>query len=270
MNPPRFSRLHGFIRILIRALIPRFPTFFSRIQSSIQFSRGIGYDGGVQSEVNRIFHLWNSAYNDPPLIYDVGGNIGEWSICAQSKFSNSDVVSFEPSKFAFAKLKQATESNKRISVHQIALSNFSGTSNLFTDNPGSALASLSKRDLGYLGLPFETSEEVSVMRLEDFCFEFSQIPDILKIDVEGHELNVLLGATRVLPKISIIQCEFGGTDIDSRTFFKDLWNLLNEYHFDVFRVTPSRLLRLEKYEESLEIFSYANYIALNKSFSFIL
>ena len=92
-------------------------------------------------------------------------------------------MSFEPSKFAFVKLKQATESHSWITIHQIALSNFSGDANLFSDDPASALATLIQCDLGYSGLRFETSEVGGVMYLEDFCFEFSKIPDILKIEI---------------------------------------------------------------------------------------
>ena len=49
--------------------------------------------------------------------------------------------------------------------------------------------------------------------------KFSKI-DLLKLDVEGHELY-LLSAKKFISKISVIQFEFGGCNIDTRTYFRD-------------------------------------------------
>jgi hypothetical protein len=92
------------------------------------------------------------------------------------------------------------------------------------------------------------------------------LPDVLKIDVEGHEIDVLLGGLMSLENIKVVQFEFGGTNIDSRNFFRDFWILFEEKNFSIYRVTPEKLLKLEKYSEALEVFIYANYIALNKKF----
>ena len=47
--------------------------------------------------------------------------------------------------------------------------------------------------------------------------------DFFKIDVEGHEMDVLKGIGDKISNIKLIQFEFGGCNIDTRCFFQDFW-----------------------------------------------
>ena len=64
--------------------------------------------------------------------------------------------------------------------------------------------------------------------------------DPLKLDVEGHELDVFDGAARMLSqrRIGLVAVEFGGTNIDSRVFFREIYNRLLEAAMTVGRITP--------------------------------
>jgi hypothetical protein len=88
--------------------------------------------------------------------------------------------------------------------------------------------------------------------------------DFLKMDIEGHELSALGGASRLLERkvIRALSFEFGGCNIDSRTYFQDFWHLLRDSGFQVFRILPrGRLLRIDHYSEHLEVFTTTNYLA---------
>ena len=50
----------------------------------------------------------------------------------------------------------------------------------------------------------------------------------MKIDVEGHELDVLKGFGELIKKVRLIQFEFGGTNIDSKTYLRDFWEFFFE------------------------------------------
>lgn len=52
--------------------------------------------------------------------------------------------------------------------------------------------------------------------------------------------------------IKVIQFEFGGANIDSRTYFKDFWKFFYYNNFSLFRITPLGLLRINNYSESDE------------------
>ena len=89
--------------------------------------------------------------------------------------------------------------------------------------------------------------------------------DIVKIDVEGYELMVLRGFGEAIRNVRVLQFEFGGTNIDTKVFFRDLWRFFEEAGFDLYRITPLGVMRIEHYHERDELFIIANFIAVNRS-----
>jgi hypothetical protein len=128
------------------------------------------------------------------------------------------------------------------------------------------MASLTKRRLDHFGIDLNQTEAVTVQSLDHWIknSENPPLPNILKMDVEGHELDVLIGAQKLLKTIDIIQFEFGGCNIDTRTFFQDFWYFLLERNFALFRITPRGVMLVNSYKESDEIFSTTNYIAVRR------
>ena len=109
--------------------------------------------------------------------------------------------------------------------------------------------------------------EVPVVRLDDIIEEFQiEIVDFLKLDIEGAELDALLGAAAALRSgaIRALSFEFGMNNIDSRTFFRDFWDLLVPLGFSIFRIAPGgTLIRIREYREELEYFKIvSNYVAV--------
>ena len=60
------------------------------------------------------------------------------------------------------------------------------------------------------------------------------------MDIEGHELFALRGARPALAvgKICALAFEFGSSNLNSRTFFRDFWELLTAANSFFFRITP--------------------------------
>ena len=86
----------------------------------------------------------------------------------------------------------------------------------------------------------------------------------MKLDVEGFELQCLQGAGKYINKIKVIQFEFGGCNIETRTFFRDFWCFFSKYNFDLYRISPFSLVKLDKYSENYENFLTTNFIAVNR------
>ena len=107
-------------------------------------------------------------------------------------------------------------------------------------------------------------ESIDLVSLDEFCAE-AEIDHIhlLKLDVEGGELEVLRGASRLLASnaIDLVQFEFGQPSLAARSFFGELYRLLDP-QFDIFRVLPNALERLGGYHETLEVFMSTNYLAI--------
>ena len=111
------------------------------------------------------------------------------------------------------------------------------------------------------------TESIQTMRFEDFYTRKlnGQIIDLVKIDIEGHELLCLEGFGMALDRVKVIQFEFGACNIDSRTYFKDFWNFLSARSFLLYRITPHGVKRLKRYYEQEESFLHANLLGVNAS-----
>jgi FkbM family methyltransferase len=132
---------------------------------------------------------------------DIGSNIGMYSYYFSRSFSNIDA--FEPIPEITYRLK-ALKSNE-IKIHEIALSDSNSQLDIYipvvNGKPLNALASLEKRSGDVI------KQNVEVRSLDSY--KYADV-DLIKIDVEGHEKSVLLGAEETINKcrpILIIEIE---------------------------------------------------------------
>ena len=134
-------------------------------------------------------------------------------------------------------------------------------------NDGSAHASLHKGVIEQIHNSSSICYEVDVDILDDFILRNSiEKINLLKIDTEGNELNVLLGAQASLKSglIEVIHFEFNEMNVFSRVLFKDIWEFLPNYDF--YRMLPNGLVPIQNYSPVFcEIFAYQNIVAKLKN-----
>lgn len=195
---------------------------------------------------------------------DAGANIGSWTKCLKKEFEFARVVCFEPSKIAFLELQKNLSEYSHLELVNSGLGAKNETRFLYTDFHGSELASVHQRDLDHLDLFLNLNLEIQIDSLDQYLIEKCPTfrPNLLKMDVEGFEMEILKGAETTLKNLSIVQFEFGGCNLDSRDYFKDFWDLFHRLGFDLYRLAPSGLIHITKYSESLERFVTSNYFAI--------
>ena len=205
--------------------------------------------------------------NANPVIFDVGANVGNY---AKEIFSvlgqNVTLYCFEPSLKAFGLLKENLKNYQNAKLYNVGFGEENKNTVLYANEKGSVLGSFYVRKLEHHNIGMGAKEDVIVRRLDDFCRENNiEHIHLLKIDVEGNELNVLKGAEKTIASgmIDVIQFEFGGTDIDSRIFFKDFFNFLNP-NYKIYRILKNGLFLIDKYNERYEIFMAINYLAVSR------
>jgi FkbM family methyltransferase len=227
-----------------------------------QYGQGIGLRHGDKAALQLLKRRAGSL-----VIFDVGANRGEYLQLALTELANRPIVihAFEPSSVAFAELEKRFGGRSGIVLNNLALSDKPGLQTLHYDKPGSELSSLYARKLDHHGIQFSGGEEVQAETLDDYCrtHQVERI-DLLKLDVEGHELSVLNGAAQVFERSAIgkVSFEFGGCNIDSRTYVRDFFDFFAVRNMKLSRVTASGSLHpIPRYEETLEQFRVTSFVA---------
>ena len=139
-----------------------------------------------------------------PVIFDVGAHVGSVALKYRALFPRAAIWCFEPFAPSFHKLQQSLASDRRMSCHNLAVSDAKGRA-VLNANLASVTNSLlpsDERGSSYWGeglLNTTDQVEVSTTTIDDFVVENSigEI-DILKLDVQGAEFKVLTGATNTL------------------------------------------------------------------------
>jgi FkbM family methyltransferase len=234
-----------------------------------QYLMGIGSGSGVSSSGERaIFEVLKGRLKPPYCIFDVGANQGQFLRLTLNALEREDfsIHCFEPGHGTYKSLVDNSKVESWIRLNNLGIGKAKGEAALHSDGVGSGLASLTKRKLDHFNIDFDRSETVEITTIDDYCSE-NAIDHIhlLKIDIEGHELDALIGAKQMLEakSIDVVTFEFGGCNIDTRTFFQDFWYLFTNLNMRIFRITPSGYLSLIKsYKEAHEQFRTTNFIAL--------
>jgi FkbM family methyltransferase len=245
------------------------------LEKNVQVSQvlmGIGSAADVAcSGEHGLVHLVQRLLEPPYCIFDVGSNKGQFLDLVLDKIALDNLVihCFEPGREAFKALRDFSKDDKRIKLNNYGLAKEKGRAILHFNHAGSGLASITQRRLNHFGIDFENSENIKISTIDDYCSE-NAITHIhlLKIDIEGHELDALAGAKQMFntKSIDIVTFEFGGCNIDTRTFFQDFWYFFTEKHMKIFRITGSGYIYpIESYKEIYEQFRTTNFVAMLES-----
>ena len=202
-----------------------------------------------------------------PVLFDVGANVGSWTEGMLQRLPGARVFMFDPSPGC-----QAVIRSKQLpdcTLVPCALGEQAGQASFHFSSATDGSASLHvRRDTPFQELRYQ-SVTVEVRTLDEVIDSLKiDFVDFMKMDIEGHELYALRGAKRSLAagKIGALSFEFGCGNINSRTFFHDLWESLTGAGFDLWRITPSgKELEVTEYYEDEEYFrGVTNYIARSK------
>ena len=260
----------GLKRILIKIL----KYFDVDLLAHAHVQIGVGHNTYNSGEEYVIENLISKILKrEPEIIFDAGANDGEYAKLLANRFKTARIFCFEPVPSNYEKLTLNTAGLNTINILSALGSEIGNIKLYMGDNNKDGKMATSYRET--LDTIFLFTGDVNhvvdspVTTIDDFCNGTIAKIDFLKIDVEGHELEVLKGAANMISKnlVSIIQYEFSEFNIFSRSFMYDFYQLLKSY--DMYRVMPqNKLFPLGSYTSVHEIFRYQNILAIHKSLNY--
>ena len=140
---------------------------------------------------------------DGDVFFDVGANVGIYSVYAALRKPTATIYAFEPEYSNLHQLKQNILENaltRNICPYALALDENTGISQLHVQDttPGAAKHTVSKQKLTntHTGEDVVWREGIANMTLDEFCLLSQVNPNLIKIDVDGTETAILKGAQK--------------------------------------------------------------------------
>ncbi len=223
----------------------------------IEFNRGITIRCNLWDEVQNGIWWGGTNYErreslymrkvfQPGIVFlDVGANIGYYSLLAVSELAGDiSVHAFEPVSRQHAGFCENIERNRirNIRLNKLIVSDTCARQAIHLgESWNSGSASISTTYDGSTDV-----EEVDSITLDAYCRQqnLSRV-DVIKIDVEGHEMSVLKAATEVLAKFRpILFIEVRDANLrDARSSREALYAFLAAAGYQPFAITPNIELR---------------------------
>ncbi|MCW3467881.1 FkbM family methyltransferase [Chitinophaga nivalis] len=266
MNTLARSAKRVYVFLFVRKAFYSFHLLFYKLS---MFGLGIrNHENEVVSgEKAFIRYLINRGKLSSGAILDIGANVGNYSIMLRNNKIRLPIYAFEPHPVAFRRLETAAAEYAFTAV-PLGAGETRTTAAIYDyqGEGGSEHASMYKGVIEELHKGQAEAVAIELTTIDAFvaAHNISRIA-LLKIDTEGHELSVLKGAQECIRKgmAEAIQIEFNEMNVISRTFFKDIIDLLPGYDF--YRLLPDGLKALGKYNTTgFEIFLFQNVVALKK------
>ena len=250
---PLLKFLENFVRSNLYLFI-----FFRFIVNSF-FTKFI-YESDFK--ILKVLEKLNLFKNQRDVIVDIGANDGISYKTIRNFIKKTQIHSFEPNKENFLKLKKLKKNDKNFFIHNVGLSSKKRKPQLlylpyFKSYPLSPFASLSKTDVNKrlrsslfvknLQKKIKIKDsKVYIRRLDDFKLNAK----FIKIDIEGHEFECILGSLKTIKKkFPIIMLEY-----DKKSCLK-IYKILKKMKYKKFLYDSNKnILREHKNQNTFNIF----------------
>jgi FkbM family methyltransferase len=207
------------------------------------------------------------------VFLDVGANIGQTLIQFKSLYPDNPYRGFEPNPVCVRYLKQLIQQNRlqKCSVHAVGLSDHSGSAKLYRyNNAWDTEATLIQ---GFRRITAIKDLEVKIIPGDDLIFNHEMEPvELIKIDVEGGELEVLKGLRQtIMQQRPVIICEILPVYSSENLFRiqrqRELIGLLRNFKYYIYRIIKNPENEFDRFLfiEDIEIhknLTYADYVLI--------
>jgi FkbM family methyltransferase len=168
-------------------------------------------------------------------VVDIGANRGQFATMARILFPDAEIHSFEPLDGPAKTFQSILGDDKAVHLYSNAIGPEATTATIYitTRDDSSSLLQPGRAQEDVFGVRTARTEQIPVMRLSD-CLGASAVnkPALLKIDVQGGELDVLKGSDDLLDRFDVVYVECSYVRMyDNQPLFLDIVQWLVNYGF---------------------------------------
>ncbi len=235
------------------------------------FLNGLSMMNSVNHFINGEADLVKKLIKPGHTVFDIGANTGKWSEMLLENQKECQLHLFEPVADTFNLLMQHVGGYMKdvmMRFNNIALSKENGMLDFFHYDTESTWSTFYRRidvEKKY-GLQAPQKYVVQASTVDNYCIA-NKVRHIhfMKINVEGSELDVLVGAQMMLGKgmIDYIQFEYGDTYEAANITLRDVYDLLDRFDYRVFTISALGLKEIHDVSEVIEDYEYKNFLAVN-------
>jgi len=193
--------------------------------------------------------IFEKSKKNTRIIFDIGAYIGDITDRYEVLFPDAEFYCFEPIPSTFNSLKSRFLTKKNIHCFNVACGESQKEVNIWETRigsgsslykPSSYLMNSVNKDM-IAAIDIKDSHKVPQVTLDQFCHEkeISGI-DILKMDVQGNELNVLKGASSLLDngKVGLVYTEVLFSSLyEGQCYYHDIATYLQGKKYELFDFT---------------------------------
>ena len=172
------------------------------------------------------------------VILDVGANTGQFAKVARAFCPDATIYSFEPLPDIYSQLVEELAIDHNAIPVNSAISNFSGTADMFQSNFSASSSLLPMAKLHKEEMPHSASSKkvkVRIDKLDDWIIKNNVKLDhdlLIKMDVQGNELKVIEGGINVLQRAKLLIIEVSFYELyHGQALFDDIYEVLKKNGF---------------------------------------
>ena len=177
-------------------------------------------------------------------VVDVGANIGQYASGLRKSGYKEKILSFEPLSEAYKALAKNALSDPKWRAFQTAIGAEDGEADINIAGNSASSSLLPMLDMHLDNAPasrYRSTERVKMSTLDgvlkDVVSNDSRV--LLKIDTQGYEHQVLMGAKSLLRQVYVIECELSlGPLYEGQYLLQGMMKLLDEIGFKPVHIDP--------------------------------
>ena len=149
-------------------------------------------------------------------VIDIGGNVGQFALFAREQYPDAQIFSFEPLEECWGTFADifSQDSGIHLMRYGIGPTDAETVMHVTSENDSSSILVPASTQIEVFGTSVHETKKVQLRRLSSLlCKDQVVPPALLKIDVQGFELNVLKGCEELIDQFETVYVEASYTEL---------------------------------------------------------